>query len=92
METTSLLRAAVIAAAIVLAGCENGKPKLPSTELPKLPPTAKIECEGLTDAEVIALLEKAETRAAGAKVEINCEYLRNLQKFVNNTWEERDGS
>lgn len=82
---------AVILAAAGLASCgPDGKPILPTTELPKLPTTAAIKCENLTDAEVIALLQRPETRAAGAKTEINCSYLENLQKFVNQTWDERD--
>lgn len=81
---------AIIAAAGVISCAKNGQLDLPQTELPKLPSTATIKCENLTDAEVIALLERPETRAAGAKTEINCAYLENLQKFVDQTWVERD--
>lgn len=82
---------AVILVASALASCgPDGMPILPDTELPKLPTTATIKCENLTDAEVIALLQRPETRAAGAKNEINCAYLENLQKFVTQTWDERD--
>lgn len=76
--------------AVLVAGCVP-KPELPPTELPALPETATIKCENLTDAEVLALLERPETREAAAKGEINCAYLENLQKFVQNTWDARDG-
>lgn len=91
-KTVSLVMAvlAILAFAAMLAACVP-KPKLPATELPPMPETATIKCENLTDQEVIALLERPETREAAAKGEINCAYLENLQQFVQNTWEERNG-
>jgi entry exclusion lipoprotein TrbK len=49
--------------AIVLAGC------VPKAELPP-PEVARIDCENLTDAEVLRLLEQEQTDAATARARI----------------------
>ena len=52
--------------AIVLAGC------VPKAELPpsEIATEARIDCENLTDAEVLQLLEKEQTDAATARSKI----------------------
>ncbi len=62
---TSNIMAAL--AALALAGCVP-KAELPPTEVSK--PEARIDCENLTDAEVLKLLENEKTDAATARARI----------------------
>jgi hypothetical protein len=62
---TSNIMAAI--AALALAGCVP-KAELPPTEMPKS--EARIDCENLTDAEVLKLLENEQTDAATARARI----------------------
>jgi hypothetical protein len=77
--------------ALIVAACAQNERKAPVTELPNKPKSASMACESLTDKEVISCLNGADTREVCRKVEYNCAVLRNLQSFVDRTWQERDG-
>ncbi len=75
---------------LVLAGCSPKKTELPKTELPKLPASATLDCENLTDEEIIQCIKNPKSRDICRKLEINCVRYDNLKAFTKRTWAERD--
>lgn len=82
---------AVLVIVLLAAGCAKQERELPVTELPAKPASATLPCEVLTDAEIISCLKGDDTREICRKLDTTCARYKNLQSFVNRTWQARDG-
>lgn len=88
----ALMMVLAASAAIFVSACAPKKAvEVPKTELPKLPASATLPCEALTDDEVTACIRDDQNREICRKLGTNCARYKNLQSFVKRTWTARDG-
>lgn len=91
MKQHILTIAMAAACGLLFAGCADKHRDMPKTELPSRPASAALPCEEASDAEIMACIKDVSVKDICRKLDTTCARYKNLQSFVQRTWDGKDG-